>query len=199
MAGLTGALVILTLGYVRVAWLQVQTTRNTERAWVIVSPVDPAPMLGFAPRENAGNLERHSVGAGQRNTSSWTVKSVGNTPARLMEVSVMYRKASSVTDVPRKPNYSETIVLNDLPLVKADSIGFVAHLQPEAILSRDDYEAVLQQKALLYAFGRVLYKDVYNRRHETKFGYVYHFPQSDDAREKGFRRELLPAEYNRAT
>ncbi len=178
---------------------QTETTRDTERAWVIANPVDIAPVIGFVPSEGAGNLELHLVGVGQRNVVSFSFKSTGNTPARLVEMATFYRKVDRLEDIPKEPNYGERVPLNDLPLVTGDSIGVVQFLEPSPILPKGEADAVWRQEAFLYAFGIVVYRDVYSRLHETRFGFQYHFPLGGDPREKGFRRELMPPAYNRAT
>ena len=178
---------------------QTETTRDTERAWVIANPVDNAPAIGFAPSAGAGNLELHLVGAGQRNLVSFSFKSTGNTPAKLVETAILYRKADSLETIPKEPDYGARVRLNDLPLVTGDSVGFVCSLEPSAILPKTEADAVWGQKAFLYAFGIVVYRDVYDRLHETRFGFVYHFPLGGDPRQQGFRRELMPPAYNRAT
>jgi len=75
----------------------------------------------------------------------------------------------------------------------------VAFLEPDIILKKNDFDAVHNRKAFLYAFGILVYRDVYGRLHETRFGYVYYFPHVGDLRNKGFRREGLPPAYNQAT
>lgn len=178
---------------------QTETTRDTERAWVIANPVDNAPVVGFVPSEGAGNLELHLVGVGQRNIVSFSFKSTGNTPARLVETATLYCKVDSLEDIPKEPNYGERMSLNDLPLVTGDSLGVVQSLEPSSILPKAEADALRRQEAFLYAFGIVVYRDVYNRLHETRFGFVYHFPLGGDPRQQGFRRELMPPAYNRAT
>jgi hypothetical protein len=178
---------------------QTDTTRDTERAWVIVNPVDSAPAIGFAPSAGAGNLELNLVGAGQRNVVSFSFKSTGSTPAKLVETAILYRKADTFENIPKEPEYGARVPLNDLPLVTGDSVGFVCSLEPSPILPKVEADAVWGQKAFLYAFGIVVYRDVYDRLHETRFGFVYHFPLGGDPRERGFRRELMPPAYNRAT
>lgn len=171
---------------------------NSQRAWVIASPVEKAPAIGFIP-EGGSNLELHLVGCNQQNIFSCSFKSTGNTPARLVEVALRYLKVSQLKDIPMEPNFGERTSLNDLPLVPQDSIGFVSFLEPDIILKKADADAVAEQKAFLYAFGIAVYRDVYDRLHETRFGYLYHFPQGGDSGEEGFRREGLPPTYNQAT
>lgn len=179
--------------------MQMETTRDTERSWVIATPVDNAPVIGFLPSVGAGNLESHLLGAGQRNMVSFSFKSTGNTPAKLVETAILYRKVDSLENIPKEPDYGERVPLSDLPLVTGDSVGFVCPLEPSPILPKAEADAVWGQKAFLYAFGIVVYRDVYDRLHDTRFGFVYHFPLGGDPRQQGFRRELMPPAYNRAT
>jgi hypothetical protein len=141
----------------------------------------------------------HLKGRNRHNLFSCSLKNSGSTPARIAEIAVRYCKVTTLRDVPEKPDYGPRTPLNGLPLVKDESIDFGVFLRPNPILSKEEHDAVRCQKAFLYAFGLVIYRDVYNRLHNTKFGYVYHFPQGDDARSIGFRREGLPPAYNGAT
>ena len=116
-----------------------------------------------------------------------------------METATLYRKVDRLEDIPQELDYGEKAPLSDLPLVKEDSIGFVQFLEPNPILPRTEADAVRRQRAFLYAFGLVVYRDVYDRLHETRFGYVCHFPLGLDPQQKGFRRDGLPPAYNQAT
>jgi hypothetical protein len=178
--------------------VQISTSRDTERAWVIANPTDNAPVVGFIP-SGESNLEGRLVGANKRNIFGCSFKTTGNSPARLVETAIRYYKVDKLEDIPREPDYGARIPLNDLPLVPGDSIGFVQLLEPSAILNRTDSAQVGRQECFLYAFGIMVYRDAYKRLHETRFGFVYHFPLDGDPRDKGFRRDGLPEAYNRAT
>jgi hypothetical protein len=196
-----GVMVLQWLMYRRQAGImadQIITTRDTERAWVIASPVDNAPVLGFIPGGES-NMERHLVGADKHNVFSCSFKTTGNSPARLVESAIRYYKVERLEDIPSEPDYGERIPLNDLPLVPGDSIGFIQFLEPSPILNRIESVRVTRQECFLYAFGIMVYRDAYTRLHETRFGFVYHFPLGGDPREKGFRRDGLPQAYNQAT
>jgi hypothetical protein len=175
---------------------QTRTNRETERAWIIASPIENAPDIGFVP---APGDPLDAPGRGQKNSFACSFKSTGNTPARLVESAVLYRKIDRLEDIEKEPDYEQRGPLDDLLLVKGDSIGAIAYLYPEVILLRPEAFAVNEQKAFLYAFGIVVYRDVYDRLHETRFGYVYHIPLGGDPRPRGFRREGLPPAYNKAT
>jgi hypothetical protein len=112
---------------------------------------------------------------------------------------VVYRQIGRLEDIPKEPEYGHRGPLNELPLVKGDSFGVVAFLEPDSILTKQNMIAIGTARQFLYAYGVVAYQDVFGKEHETRFGYVYHFPQGGDPRPIGFRRDGLPSAYNRAT
>jgi hypothetical protein len=176
--------------------VQVQSARNTDRAWIIVSPTDATPEIGFIP--NPGD-PLNTPGRDKPNIFTCSIKNTGNTPARLVNSAVIYRKIDRLEDIPKEPQYGQRGPFGDFALVKEDSMGAVAFLQPDVTLTRSEASAVQAQQCFLYAYGVVSYRDVFGRSHETRFGYVYHAPLGGDPIPRGFRREKLPLEYNRAT
>jgi len=180
-----------------VIW-QISTSRDTERAWVIDRITTPAPPIGFIQQQPT-NLVAHLVGYGAQNVFRFALENTGNTPARLVEVVTNYRKINRRQDIPQEPDYGTGTFLNDMPLSPEASEHYMTFLEPDIILNWEDFQAVSQQAAFLYAFGRVIYRDVYSRLHETRFGCVYHIPLGGDPRERGFRREWMPPAYNKAT
>ena len=178
---------------------QIWTSRRTDRAWIIVNPVDYAPAIGFARSPELGRIENSLEGADQRNLFGCAIKNTGNTPARLLEMALCYRTATSKEEIPQKPDYGKRDNLNSLILVKEDSIGYETSLEPSEILTWEESRAVRSRALFLYAFGIVTYEDAYKRKHETRFGYLYHFPQGGDRRKARFAKELMPSTYNSAT
>ena len=137
--------------------LRVWTSRDTERAWIVVNPVETSPPVGFVP--GSSRIEQSTVGANQRNVFACSVKNTGETPARLVSVAVLYRTVTRLTDIPGEPDYGRLESANNMLLVKSDSIGAAAYLEPEPILSGADSLAVHRAQKFLYAFGIVKYKD----------------------------------------
>lgn len=169
---------------------------DAERAWIIASPAQNAPEIGFIPPPNhPPELD----GADTSNYFSVAFKNTGKTPAKLTDSAVMYRLFNNLNEIPPEPNYGPRGTLGDIPLSTGDSLGAFAFLQPNTILTYDVAQAVFRQGAFLLAYGIVSYRDVFEREHETRFGYIYHFPQGGDPTPAGFRREKVPAAYNRAT
>lgn len=169
---------------------------DAERAWIIATPVQDAPDLGFIP--DPGDSPETPFND-TSNRFSVSFKNTGNTPARLIDSAVVYRLFNSLDEVPSEPNYGQRGPFEGLPLVKGDSIGAIAFLQPTSIMARSQAAAVQRQEAFMCAYGIIAYEDVFGRARETRFGYVYHFPLAGDPRPRGFRRERLPSAYNRAT
>jgi hypothetical protein len=121
---------------------QIGTTRDTERAWVVATPTDNAPVIGFIPGGDSTNLERHLVGGDKQSVFGCSFKNTGNTMARLVETAMHYRKVDRLENVPIEPDYGNRDPLNDLPVAPGDSIGFVQFLEPSAILPKAEYDAV---------------------------------------------------------
>jgi hypothetical protein len=102
-------------------------------------------------------------------------------------------------DIPATPNYGTKDSQNKLLLVRGDSDFQIAFLEPDAVVDREEPSKLRLQKAFWYAYGVVVYEDAFGRKHETRFGYVYHFPLGGDPRPQEFLRQGLPLEYNKAT
>lgn len=198
-AASTVVIAVFTFGMFVCIWMQITATKRTDRAWIIVSPLELAPPIGFVPSANAGNIENHLVGANQQNVFSCAIKNTGNTPAQLLKLAMSFRSVNSVSDIPATPKYGEKNDVNGLLLVKEDSVGFETVLEPNPILTKTEWDAVHAQRMALYVFGVVIYKDVYGKSHETRFGYLYFVPQGGDRTRGGFIREKMPSAYNSAT
>jgi hypothetical protein len=167
-----------------------------ERAWVIATPIQDDPGIGFIPEPGDPNP---IPGTDRANMFSVSFKNTGNTPARLVESAVRYQFLNRLEDLSPEPEYGPRGLLERMPLVKGDSIGAFAFLQPNTILTSAQATAVRRSEAFLCAYGILVYEDVFGRSHETRFGYVYFFPRGGDVRPRGFRREGLPSAYNSAT
>jgi len=175
---------------------QTSATRKSQRAWVIVSAVEKAPALGFIP-EPGDRLDL--VGRNSPNVFLAAIKNVGETPATLIKSKVIYQYVARLQDIPDDPDYGNLNPLNNMILVKGDSIGEAAFLQPDRILTRSQADAVRIREAFIYAYGIIKYRDAFEAGHETCFGFLYRFTLGGDPRPVGFVREELPPKYNRAT
>ena len=177
---------------------QVSDARTTNRAWIIVAPIDWAPKLGYTL--DPSDPKDEDFGKDINNVVAFSFKNTGETPATLVESALVYSHVSSLDGIPKVPEYGPKGSDNDLLLVKGDSIQAIAFLQPSPLLTKAQVIAVRQRKAFLYAYGVVSYKDAFGVIHETQFGYLYHFPLGGDPRPERFMRGGgLPSAYNRAT
>jgi len=171
---------------------QTRASKDTSRAWVIATPMR-SPKIGFIPEVG------DPTGSDTRNIFAVSYKNTGETPAQLLESRVFYKQVKRLQDIPKVPKYCHKTSFDGLLLVKKDSIDEAAVLQPNDIVTKAEKLAVERQEIFWYAYGIVIYKDAFRRKHETRFGYVYFFPQGGDPRPVGFRREGLPPAYNKAT
>jgi len=185
--------IVLAVGVI----VQIRTARDSERAWVIVSPTVSAPPIGYIP--DPGDRKSY-VGRELRNVFLSSVKNTGNTPARIIEFVTKYKQVSRLQDIPAQPDYGPRQQSSDeVLLVKDDSAGGAAFLEPNVIVTWTERTKIERQESFLYAYGVVGYVDAFQRKHETRFGYIYHFPLGGDARPCSFSREFLPPSYNKAT
>ena len=173
---------------------------NGDRAWISVLPANWVPELrpvweqGDSP-EKMENPFHHAFPA--------IIKNVGKTPARIEKVYIHY----ILTQYPPKSLSEQPVYINLLEepsfvLVPNEETPVITYLGHNGgVLTRGEIIAIQnRQAAFLYAYGMVQYKDVYDRPQETRFGYVYHFPQGGmiNIEKTGFRRGG-PELYNRQT
>jgi hypothetical protein len=162
-----------------------------ERAWVITSAPEKVPTLGFEPDPGE---RRDFGGCGTKNTFFCSLLNRGRTAAKLLEMSIQYRRGNPVPPI---PNYGTATPFNIL-LVPGDSVGTTVTLNPEAILTKAEWLSVRERKSFLFVYGFILYEDVYGRRHETRFGYLHYIPYEGDTRREEFSKLDLPSAYNQA-
>jgi hypothetical protein len=185
-----------TLAQLNVSQKQVDALIKSERAWVIASPVNYSPQIGYAAFPDP---QVSDIGKDTMNIFGAAFKNTGDTPARITHSKVVYRYASNRKEIPAEPDYGERNPTVDLLLVKQDSTVTLVYLQPNPLLNKLQYIAVQQGEGFLYAYGIVEYEDVFEKKRETRFGYLYRVPLGGDPLPASFMREGLPAAYNRAT
>ena len=75
-------------------------------------------------------------------TKMLSAESTGNTPARLLESGVAYKRVARLQDIAGTPDYVGRSPRNSLLLVTDDSLSEVAILQPDAIVSESEATAL---------------------------------------------------------
>lgn len=175
---------------------------NGERAWISVTPSVRDPELrplwedGDPVPSDPELLNPFSHGFPA------TIRNVGRTPARVEEVYVQYEMLQrSPNELPTPPVYTDVMREQSFLLVPNEETSVLTFLSTQGgFLTKNDVAAIYGQRAFLYAYGIVKYKDVFERKHETRFGYVYEFPQGFriNFERIGFRCSG-PEQYNRQT
>ena len=164
----------------------------SERAWIIITPVNWNP--GLRPLPEAGEIPINLFQAAVRN--------VGKTPATLVKMAFRYVNLSKgeYDALPGEPKYGEGTVPNGLVLVPSDSVGFSVPLMPSATLTADEVRSISNAERFIYFYGSIRYRDAFGKYRETRVGYVYTFPQGGRIayQREGFQRGG-PDAYNRAT
>jgi hypothetical protein len=164
---------------------------KSERAWVIATPVNWNPELAvLAPPSTLIPLNIFDI----------AIKSVGKTPAQLIDIVNQYVSIESLGGLPVPPEYGTPAPLDGLLLVPEDSFSNRTVLNPTPTLNPETHIRVMNAERFLYAFGRVRYRDTFGLERETRWGYVYDFPQGlmVSIREPRFQR-AGPPEYNKST
>jgi hypothetical protein len=200
----TIAIALVTLVLAGIARTQAQTAKksadaivNAERAWVTASPVELKPPLIYIP--TAGDAPTPQA----RNVFAVYIKNFGKTPARISRSALVYEKIPSFDRLPTAPNYKNVTVHEGWIFVPGgEPFGHLAFLSPDSILTEPEAQAVANKETLLYAYGFVEYRCVFDCAecpHESRFGYVYNFPQGGEPQMlKGFKPGG-PEAYNRVT
>jgi hypothetical protein len=199
MVLLTLALVLLTLAYVVVAYWQVQTSRDTERAWISARPAILSPQLRSIWEQG----DPLPALPGWVHLFPVRFLNSGNSPAQIDEISIRYVLLETLSELRVPPEYGQPIPQNGFLLVPRERIVFSVPLTTgtdSGMLSRWQLANVQNGAFFLYGYGFVRYRDVYRRSHITCFGYVYNFPQGGaiNFEQAEFRRGG-PPEYNKAT
>ena len=174
---------------------------NGDRAWVTATPSNKAPDLHPIWEDGDPYPEDPQFMNPFVHMFSATIKNVGKTPAQIEEISIKYlfRAENPVTLVEDKI-HGDIVKEPSFLLVPNEESVVAAFLSPDAMLTKEQVLAIQSHRAFLYAYGIVRYKDVYDRPHETRFGYLYHFPQGGmiNFETAGFRRGG-PASFNGQT
>jgi len=161
------------------ALAQANHIANSERAWIEVLPYNWS--IEFYPKWETGD----PVPEGPMGT--WPIshrfaaqiKNLGRTPAKIEGITVRYvRTSRSARDMDPEPDFGE-IDTEQFFLLPNSEMAATAILSPESgVLTKAEVTAIQDGKEFLYAYGVVKYRDVYDRSHETHFGYAYRTPDS---------------------
>lgn len=193
------AIIAVIYGY------QIKVTHDAERAWVLADE-----------RHKPEQLEWIDVAAANRIypriSFSWVIKNTGPTPARILDIKLRFHCVQSLNQLPRKPNYGsgKCTMLAEIPkdgsIISQNDTAKIAtwfegqNGEPSAP-TQEQMDAVRTNRAFLIACGDIRYKDVFNRKHMTRFCDIYHvqMPEGVRAPIKGWFSVGGPKSYNKTT
>lgn len=137
--------------------VQIQTSRNTERAWMMVdvtwNPTSPLKLVEL------------TKGSGEENTGAFfrvTYRNQGRSPAWIIEKRIALKIVDSV---PSKPDFGSTAVIQKIPEPLAVN-------GPTSMDVQCDCGGRSGFPKLTIVYGAFKYRDIFRRIRETRFGYA---------------------------
>jgi len=145
-----------------------ESIKHSERAWVQATP----DMPGFSLNDPAA-VELFK----------WSITNTGRTPARIVEIAARYRLIQSLPRISATPEYEgdlELIPLHGMLLAPNQNYWSLQNLDPPS-LTQGKLADIAAAKRILFAYGYVVYRDVFSRDTDTpcktSFCYYYFVPQ----------------------
>lgn len=191
-------LVVITLFTLAMVYKQVDSLKNIERAWIVLKEHTlPIPLVlrqSVTKPEQFPYLPFRCV-----------FTNSGKTPARITECRMQFGLTKRLPEKPDYGNASESRI-EDIPKNGrfiapggefGDAIIFfqsASSFQPTG----QELSQIISGELVCYAIARVLYRDAFNHKRETRVCFVWHVTTSADPEERGF---LFggPPEYNKHT
>jgi hypothetical protein len=150
---------------------------KTERAWVTIAPGLMSPKL-YPSWEQGTNYpcdpeKLHMV----RHQLPLLIKNVGKTPAQIDEFVCRYIRIASMADLPAEPNYGALQPQGGHWIIPNDTHTTATDLETDnGILYERHVRDIQLGQSFLFAFGILKYRDVHGKPHETRFSFIYNFP-----------------------
>jgi len=183
--------------------LQVCTSRDIERAWIIATNVDPLKEIEY--QRDSGPIMEFSYPNNFTNS--------GRTPARVTKAHVRFhlvpprKDAVDEPDLPEKPDYGPPVI-RQIPkdgriVVPQEKFTIVVRFEgsnerPAIMLNRQERDAVYAGTMMLVTYGLIEYRDAFQKPRELRFCRVYHYQRGFDPLPTGFYLGG-PSEYNKAS
>jgi hypothetical protein len=152
---------------------QVHITHNAERAWIIVTKAERPERLQWV------NFPADTESIHFR----FVFTNHGRTPAKINYVRIRFHILARLEDLPKSPTYGDGkhTVFQDIGedgILIPSSEEFVALSTFEGLDGQNaptvaQVNDVREHKSFLVSYGLIRYRDAFNRRHETRFCYVY--------------------------
>lgn len=177
---------------------QIRITHNAERAWVSVETIEQPTYLAWVQFPTLDKLRFH-----------YRFRNRGRTQARVVSVKVRFCILGQLGALPENPDYGDgghtefqpipTDGILYPPEGSFDVYAVFEGLEGKKSLTREQMDAVRSHRSVLVSYGRVVYKDAFRRRHETRFCYVYNVEVKPTGEVLGDFYLGGPSLYNRAT
>lgn len=182
MVWLTTTYIIVTYRMLRAISRQTAALMNAERALVIVT-MHPIPDIS----PDLNRLEMFSIAP--------VFKNCGKTTATIISAKARAHILNRGEELAGEPVYTGEVkeVHGRVPLPPT------IYIQPiSTLIDSSQFPAIYREETVLYIYGLVEYLDAFERRHETRFCYLYHVPRGFDPRPRGLYM-AGPETYNRCT
>lgn len=179
---------------------QIKVAHDAERAWIVVSDIHKPDHLEWIDMQPA---------IYPKETFSWTIKNTGRTPARILSVRLRFRFVQNLNQLSPRPDYGsgKCILVTRIPTEGAIlpqneptmiSTYFEGADGEASAPTQDQIDAVRLGTAFLIAYGSVSYRDIFKRKHETRFSHVYHvrMPTAQHVPIEGWFSAGGPESYN---
>jgi hypothetical protein len=177
---------------------QIRITHNAERSWIGVDNIVPPEHLAWV---NVPRLDNFLF--------EYTFRNRGRTHARINYVRIRFRMIEALEVLPRYPEYGtgDHTMFQEIPpdgMVYPPQESFIVHAEfegpnGEKAPTSEQIAAIRNHQSFLVSYGKVLYKDAFKRKHETRFCYVYSVQIGIQGRIKGEFHLGGPSAYNKTT
>jgi hypothetical protein len=159
-AASTGVMAFFTIVLAILVGYQLVAYRRKERAWIMmdihhIHGTQLPPMV--FPAQNTFRFRMD-------------MKNFGETPATILFAQHDGRVIRREEKLPRRPPYLE----KELPEIKNEPIAPKGGTPIYSEFGRSEMDAINSGLATLYIFGRVIYRDIFDKRHETRYCFRYY-------------------------
>jgi hypothetical protein len=160
------------------ARLNAQALINAERAWITVLPYIWSPEF-FPLWEDGDHVPEGPMGKHpMAHYFPAQIKNTGNTPATITGMDIRYiRTSKHPSQLTAEPEYDQLDVTERFLIKDEEMLGRGLLMPDSGTLTKVQIDDITQGKQFLYAYGIVKYSDVFDRSHETRFGYIYQIPE----------------------
>lgn len=155
------------------AW---DSAKRIDRAWIMTDPLSEPQ---FVPLPDAGPppLPVQAI---------YTHTNYGKTPAFIVELGCRFRTLLNLGALEPEPDYRNPNAPKPLITPKPDlgvpllsnkmTPPLGAPLEPRVLLTQPEIDDINKGNVVLYAYGFIKYRDVFDDLHETRWGYVFLVP-----------------------